>query len=108
MLSRHDREATVNPSDGPIGDRHDILAEIRRRYGSLRKFARLQDMDPSHFSVALERPYPKAEKIISDCLGIPLPQLWPDRYHADGRRRRNASRADGRRAIQKAAAGRVA
>ncbi len=98
----------MTPLNVPVGDRHDILALIRRRYGSLRKFARIQEMDPSHFSVALERPYPKAEKIISAGLGIPLPQLWPDRYHPDGRRRRKASSAKGSSAIRNTAAGRVA
>jgi len=77
-------------------DRHSILAEIKRRYGSLNAFAATTKLDAAHFSVALGAPYPKAERIISRALGVPLNQLWPDRYDTAGRRlssRRSAAKA---------------
>lgn len=67
-------------------DRHSILAEIKRRFGSLNAFAATTSLDAAHFSVALGQPYPKAEKLISRALGVPLGQLWPERYDAKGRR----------------------
>lgn len=74
-------------------DRHSILAEIKRRFGSLDKFAATTTLGIGHFSVALDRPYPKAEKLISKALGVPLGQLWPDRYDAKGRRLSNRATA---------------
>ena len=67
-------------------NRHLILAEIKTRFGSLNAFAATTKLDAAHFSVALGQPYPKAEKLISRALGVPLSQLWPDRYDAKGRR----------------------
>lgn len=67
-------------------DRHSILAELKRRFGSLNAFAATTKLDAAHFSVALGAPYPKAERLISRALGVPKQQLWPDRYDAKGRR----------------------
>lgn len=67
-------------------DRHSILAAIKRRYGSLRAFAATTPLSVKHFSVALGRSYPKAEKLISRALRVPVQELWPDRYDIRGRR----------------------
>ncbi len=68
-------------------DRHSILAEIKRRYGSLNAFAATTPLAAAHFSVALGAPYLKAERMIARALGIPARQLWPDRYDTRGRRK---------------------
>jgi Ner family transcriptional regulator len=68
-------------------DRHAILAEIKRRCGSLQAFSEGTKLSADHFSVALARPYPRAEKIIARKLGVPAQDLWPDRYYRDGTRR---------------------
>lgn len=69
-------------------DRHAILAEIRRRFGSSRALARRVNLTAGEISAALGSPYPKAEKAIAAALGIPVQTLWPDRYWPNGRRRR--------------------
>lgn len=75
-----------------IWDRHSILAEIKRRFGSLDAFAKTTPLPISHFSVALQRPYLKAERLIGRALNVPLNQLWPDRYDAKGHRKPLPSR----------------
>ncbi|MGZ8371223.1 MAG: helix-turn-helix domain-containing protein, partial [Caulobacteraceae bacterium] len=35
---------------------------------------------------SLRKPTPRADRAISDQIGVPLHLLWPDRYDADGRR----------------------
>lgn len=69
-------------------DRHGILAAIKRRYGTLTRMAERFDADVRHVTVALRRPYPKAEKVISQALGVPAQELWPDRFDKAGRRLR--------------------
>jgi lambda repressor-like predicted transcriptional regulator len=63
------------------------LAEIKRRFGSLDAFAKTTPLPAGHFSVALQRPYLKAERLIGKALNVPLHQLWPDRYDAKGHRK---------------------
>ena len=71
-------------------DRHAILAEIRRRFGSSRALAEKANLTPSEISAALGSPYPKAEKAIAKALGLPVQTLWPDRYWPNGRPRRGS------------------
>ncbi|WP_163266519.1 helix-turn-helix domain-containing protein [Chelativorans alearense] len=73
-------------------DRHAILAEIRRRFGSSRALARHVSLTAGEISAALGSPYPKAEKAIAVALGIPVQTLWPDRYWPNGRRRSGSTR----------------
>lgn len=73
-------------------DRHAILAEIRRRFGSSRAFAREVNLTAAEVSAALGSPYPKAEKAIAFALGVSVQTLWPDRYWPNGRRRSGSNR----------------
>jgi Ner family transcriptional regulator len=75
-----------------ITDRHDVLAIIKRRHGTLKAFAALTSLSPSEISAALSAPYPKAEPIIAKALGMPVQTVWPDRYWPNGRRRLPSSR----------------
>jgi Ner family transcriptional regulator len=82
-------------------DRHAILAEIKRRHGTLKAFAALTTVSASEISAALGSPYPKAEAAIADALGVPVQRLWPDRYWPNGRRREFPYRRQGSGASQK-------
>jgi Ner family transcriptional regulator len=76
-----------------ITDRHDIMAIIKRRFGTLKAFAEQKTtLSASEVSAALAAPYPKAETIIAKALGMPVQTLWPDRYWPNGRRRLPSSR----------------
>lgn len=86
-------------------DRHAILAEIKRRGGTLSAFADRTPVSASEISAALGSPYPKAEQAIAAALGIPVQTLWPDRYWPNGRRRSTSSRVQPQRASQNATPG---
>ena len=67
-------------------DRHAIKAEIYRRGQTLVGLSRTHGFHPHDCGVALLRPYPKVDPVIADFLGVPLHELWPDRYDRAGQR----------------------
>ncbi|MDP1675023.1 MAG: helix-turn-helix transcriptional regulator [Burkholderiales bacterium] len=62
----------------------DIIAAIHKQGTSLQRIARLRCYFPTSLHAALHRPYPKAERIIAETLGVEPQVIWPSRYHADG------------------------
>ena len=90
----------------PIWDRHSILAEIKRRYGSIRQFAATTTkLTDTQVSAALAAPYPRVDRIIAQALGVPLCVLWPDRYGAQGHRiSQRSSHASGKASPNRAPA----
>lgn len=62
----------------------DIVAALWKRRTSLIRLSRKHRYAPGSLRIALRRPWPKAEKIIADALGIEPQQIWPTRYQADG------------------------
>lgn len=67
-------------------DKHSIKAEIHRRGETLNSLGNLYDLNHGDVSKALNEPFPKAEEVIALFLQVPLWELWPDRYDADGLR----------------------
>ena len=67
-------------------DRHAIKAEIYRRGQTLVGLSRAHGLHPHDCGVALLRPYPKVDPVIAEFLGVPLHELWPDRYDRAGQR----------------------
>ncbi|HEV7345735.1 MAG TPA: helix-turn-helix domain-containing protein [Devosia sp.] len=86
-------EGPVTSTAPETWDRHGILAAIKRRYGSLTGLAERYKTDKRHLSVALHRPYPKAEQVIARALAVPARELWPDRFDAAGHRKRRQKAA---------------
>ncbi|HTH39787.1 MAG TPA: helix-turn-helix transcriptional regulator [Rhodocyclaceae bacterium] len=66
-------------------NRYDLLAEIRKRGSSLRQLSVAHGYSPDALRNALLRPWPKAEAIIAGFLGLTPQEIWPSRYHSDGR-----------------------
>lgn len=62
----------------------DIIAAIRKKGTSLQRIARLRHYFPTTLHGALKRPYPKAERIIAEVIGVEPKVIWPSRYHDDG------------------------
>ena len=81
----------------PKIDRHGILAEIKRRYGTLKALAAEAGMQPRNLTVALARPFPKGEAVIARALDTEPQKLWPDRFDAAGQRRRAEKATRGRK-----------
>jgi len=63
----------------------DIKAALEKRGYSLAKLSRVNGYCRSAASVALHFPYPKMERLIAETIGASVHEIWPSRYHADGR-----------------------
>lgn len=76
---------TRNKTERTGWHKAEIEAACRVRGLSIPKLARKHKYTPAAFYLTLtSRHWPKVEGIISIYLGVPLHELWPDRYLADG------------------------
>jgi len=57
-----------------------IIAQLRISGTSLRQLAKDNDLFPTALSVAIQRPWLKAENIIAKAIGVAPAQIWPSRY----------------------------
>ncbi|RCW62602.1 Nlp family transcriptional regulator [Marinobacter nauticus] len=61
--------------------RADIVAALRKAGWSLRKLAVHHGYSsPTTLTTALDRPWPKGERLIADAIGIDPETIWPARY----------------------------
>lgn len=65
-----------------VWDRHEIMAEVRRRGSNLRRISLAAGLSESTCRKALQEPQPAGEAVIADFLGVTVQELWPDRYPA--------------------------
>ena len=61
--------------------RADIIAAIKKRKKSLRSLSLEAGLAQDTLRNALERKWPKGERIIAHALGIPPEIIWPSRYN---------------------------
>lgn len=72
--------------------KEDIKAAIRKKGGNLRLLRSAAEKDSqikigySTLTLCLDRPLPRANKLIADFLELSLHHLWPKWYDADGKR----------------------
>lgn len=85
MSTSHRESQQVKPSP-ETWDRHAIVAAVRRSGISMRALALQNGLTATACSVSLVMPFPKADRAIAKCIGVPLHELWPDRYDAKGNR----------------------
>ncbi|HAF00428.1 MAG TPA: transcriptional regulator [Methylophilaceae bacterium] len=64
--------------------RADIVAAFRKRNTTLAHYSRNQGYTSTWLAQATGRPYPRAERVIAEFLGVTPQTIWPSRYHADG------------------------
>lgn len=84
------RRSTKPKSDVPKGwHAQDIKAAIWKRRQTLSGLGEKNNLHGSTCRAALTRSQPKGEKVISEFLGVPLHELWPDRYDDTGGRIRH-------------------
>ena len=67
-------------------DKHGIKAEIHRRGETLSGLAIKNNLPEASVRVSLDRPFPKADRIIARFLDLSLHDLWPDRYDDKNKR----------------------
>jgi len=85
----------------------DVLAALRKADWSLRQLGIKNGYpDGNALGEAARRPFPKAEKIIADALGLAPKAIWPTRYDDNGipnRRRGPAPRRPSGAAVSETA-----
>jgi Ner family transcriptional regulator len=70
------------------GDWHpaQVVAALRMKGFSLRQLAKLNGYsNHNSISTVLRRPYPLAEALVAEALGLAAPEIWPSRYGTDGK-----------------------
>jgi len=60
--------------------RADIVAAVRKAGWSLRKLSIKAELSPGALNNALDRSWPKAERIIAAAIGVEPETIWPSRY----------------------------
>ena len=58
----------------------DIIAALKMRVTSLTAVSRNAGLASSTLTNALNRRWPKGERLIAEALGIAPEQIWPSRY----------------------------
>jgi len=68
------------------GDWHkaDIKAALEKRGWSLRALSAHHGYNETVLCIALRKPYPKAERLIAEAIGVHPMKIWPSRYDKDG------------------------
>ena len=66
----------------PVEDWHraDIVAALHKRGWSLRRLSQEAGLSAGALNNALDRPWPKAERIIAAAIGVTPETIWPERY----------------------------
>lgn len=87
-------ETSSRESNSPPQDWHraDIVAALRKAGWSLRRLSRYHGYEAGSLGQALKRPWPRAERLIAEAIGVAPEAIWPTRYasrsqHTTGRDR---------------------
>lgn len=64
----------------PVWDQHSIKAELHRRGMTLTRLAEMNNLNPNTFRAVWSRSVRPAEAAIAAFLGVPVAELFPDRY----------------------------
>lgn len=59
--------------------RADVVAALHKKGWSVASLARRHKLSPSTLRSALDKSYPKAEKLIAQALGLEPEDIWPER-----------------------------
>ncbi len=77
-------DTTKKPARTQDWHRADIKAALEKRGWSVRRLSIASGYSSKSLSLALRRPWPNAEALIADAIGVPAQRIWPSRYHRDG------------------------
>lgn len=75
--------SALNIEKKPAGSdwhRADVVAALHKKGWSLRALSREAGLSDGTLKSALDRPYPKAERIIAAALELAPKDIWPQRY----------------------------
>ncbi len=65
--------------------RADITCGLWKLGTSMQKLSREHGYKSGSLRLAITMPWPRAERIIAEALGVQPHHIWPSRYHPDGR-----------------------
>ena len=71
---------TQKNADNRDWHRADIVAALKKRGKSVRKFSVEAGLSPNTLKSTLQFKYPRGEKIIADALGLKPHEIWSSRY----------------------------
>ncbi|MDO4897086.1 MAG: helix-turn-helix domain-containing protein [Moraxella sp.] len=60
--------------------RADVVAALHKKGWSIASLAKAHGLSPSTLRSALEKSYPKSEKIIADAIGVAPEEIWAERH----------------------------
>lgn len=60
--------------------RADIIAALKKKGISMSALSRKHGLASTTLANALDRPWPKGERIIASALGLEPSEIWPSRY----------------------------
>jgi Ner family transcriptional regulator len=72
--------------------RADVIAALRKAGWSLRQLSLAHGLSQSALHKAFAGPYPKAERLVAEAIGVQPMEIWPSRYDAKGKPNRLGSR----------------
>jgi len=59
----------------------DIICALRKAGWSVRKLSlHFGYASPNTLCNAINRPWPKGERLIADAIGVPAEEIWPERF----------------------------
>lgn len=74
----------ANQKKVPVEDWHqaDIIAELKKSGTNMSALSEANGYSRTSLRNALYRPYPRAEQIIAEAIGVEPKDIWPSRYSA--------------------------
>lgn len=60
--------------------RADIISALHKRGWSIAALARAHNLGESTVRSALDKPYPKSERLIAEAIGVEPETIWPQRF----------------------------
>lgn len=58
----------------------DVVAALRKAGWSLRKLSVHHGYTPTALDQALHKPWPKAQRLVAEAIGVQPEAIWPSRY----------------------------
>lgn len=62
--------------------RADVIAALHKQGWSVASLAREHKLGESTIRSALDKPYPKSERLIAEAIGVAPAEIWPERFAA--------------------------
>lgn len=79
------QKSSTNGINNMDWHRADVIAALKKKGISLASLSREAGLNSRTLNNALDRRYPKAERIIANAIGVKPNDIWPSRYEVEAR-----------------------